>query len=205
MRRTIADPPAPAAAGLRERKKQKTRMAIQREAMRLFQKQGYDETTIEQIAAAVEISPSTFFNYFPTKEDLVTFDNYDPLLEAAFAARPSDEPLGIAIRRAVAQQLSTILERDRDVILARAKLALSVPALRARFWEETEKAQGFIRAMIARRTGGDPDAFELRVTAAIVISAMFIAVMDWASSNGRADLVKLVNHALDVVEEGARI
>src|SRR5439155_11062608 len=55
--------PAP---GLRERKKQRTRDAIQREAMRLFQDQGYEATTIEQIAEAVEISPSTFFNYFPS-------------------------------------------------------------------------------------------------------------------------------------------
>ena len=53
--------------GLRERKKQKTRESIQRTALRLFEKQGYEGTTIEQIAAAAEISPSTFFNYFPTK------------------------------------------------------------------------------------------------------------------------------------------
>ncbi len=51
--------------GLRERKKQKTRESIQRTALRLFGKQGYEATTVEQIAAAAEISPSTFFNYFP--------------------------------------------------------------------------------------------------------------------------------------------
>ena len=74
----------PIARGLRERKKLKTKEAIQREALRLFQEQGYDETTIEQIAEAVEISPSTFFNYFPTKEDVVIQDPYDPLFISSF-------------------------------------------------------------------------------------------------------------------------
>ena len=67
------------AVGLRERKKQKTRESIQRTALRLFERQGYEETTIEQIAAAAEISESTFFNYFPTKEDVVLYDAYDPV------------------------------------------------------------------------------------------------------------------------------
>jgi AcrR family transcriptional regulator len=203
MKRTVTDLPTPAALGLRERKKQKTRNAIQREAMRLFAKQGYAETTIEQIAEAVEISPSTFFNYFPSKEELIAFDDYDPLLAAAFAARPKDEPLGIAIRRAIVDQLSTILKRDRDLVLARAKLALSVPELRARFWEETQKSQDFVQKLITQRTRKDPNAYEVRVAASIIVSAMFVAVLEWVSQDGRDDLAKLVNRALDVVEAGA--
>jgi len=78
----------PMARGLRERKKLKTRESIQREAMRLFQMQGYEETTIEQIAAAVEISPSTFFNYFPNKEDVVLYDALDlPSMDPATRRR----------------------------------------------------------------------------------------------------------------------
>ncbi|TMB71576.1 MAG: TetR family transcriptional regulator, partial [Chloroflexi bacterium] len=86
-------------SGLRERKKQKTRESIQRAALRLFVKQGYEETTIEQIAAAAEISPSTFFNYFPTKEDVVLFDAYDPMAIRMFLERPKDEPLNVVVRR----------------------------------------------------------------------------------------------------------
>lgn len=69
----------PLLPGLRERKKAKTRAAIQHEALRLFREQGYDETKIEQIAAAVEVSESTIYRYFPTKEDLVLWDEFDPL------------------------------------------------------------------------------------------------------------------------------
>jgi AcrR family transcriptional regulator len=71
----------PPLLGLRERKKAKTRAAIQHE-------QGYDETKIEQISAAVEISDSTIYRYFPTKEDLVLWDEFDPLLIEAFKEQP---------------------------------------------------------------------------------------------------------------------
>src|SRR5712692_10233594 len=97
--------------GLRERKKQKTRESIQRTALRLFEKQGYEETTIEQIAAAVEISPSTFFNYFPTKEDVVLYDAYDPMLAKLLLERPAGEPLSISLRR-VLEAMGDVFERD---------------------------------------------------------------------------------------------
>src|ERR1700694_4306632 len=91
--------------GVRERKKLKTRESIQRTALRLFEKQGYEETTIEQIAAAAEISPSTFFNYFPTKEDVVLYDAYAPVAIRMFLERPKDEPLNVGLRK-VLQRLA---------------------------------------------------------------------------------------------------
>src|SRR3989475_1811626 len=109
--------------GLRERKKQKTRESIQRTALRLFEKQGYEETTIEEIAAAAEISPSTFFNYFPTKEDVVLFDEYDPMLFPILTDAPPGETLRQSIHR-VLQAFAVILEQDREDILERSRLAL---------------------------------------------------------------------------------
>ncbi|HYQ36885.1 MAG TPA: TetR family transcriptional regulator, partial [Mycobacterium sp.] len=76
--------------GLRERKKIKTRLAIRREAFRLFDANGYAATTVEQIAEAAEVSPSTFFRYFPSKESLLLADDLDPLVLAAFKAQPPD-------------------------------------------------------------------------------------------------------------------
>jgi AcrR family transcriptional regulator len=190
--------------GLRERKKQKTRESIQRTALRLFEKQGYEETTIEQIAAAAEISPSTFFNYFPTKEDAVLYDVYDPMAIGMFLERPKDEPLNVGVRQ-VLEGLAATFERDEHLILARGRLFLKVPELRARLWDEVERTQVLIAQLLAERTGRRPDDFELRVTARVVASAMFEASIEWMRSNGRHGLVDLVNRALDVVESGARL
>jgi AcrR family transcriptional regulator len=190
--------------GLRERKKLKTKEAIQREAMRMFQEQGYDETTIEQIAAAAEISPSTFFNYFPTKEDVVLFDRYDPMLVATMAARPPGESLSAGIRAAM-EGLGALLERDQDIVLARAKLALEAPALRARFWEEMEKARDLLVGIMVARTGRDPNDFELKVVAMVLVTATFEACLEWMRRDGRGNLVELVNQALELVHIGARL
>jgi len=194
----------PMGQGLRERKKQKTRESIQREAMRLFGKQGYEETTVEQIAAAVEVSPSTFFNYFPSKEDGVLYDAYDPVIATLLLERPANEPLSVAIR-AVLEAMGDVFERDREIILARAKLWIEVPVLRARLWEELEKAQAFMSALIAQRSGRDMDDFEIRVTVMIVVVAAFEAMREWVRQDGKGSFVDLVNRALNLVDAGARL
>ena len=192
------------AGGLRQRKKQKTRDAIQREAMRLFQEQGYEATTIDQIAAAVDISPSTFFNYFPAKEDVVTYDKYDPMLLASLAGGPPGEPLSVALRRAL-RELADVFDRDREMILARARLGLEVPELRARLWEEIERAQQQLCAIAAARSGRDPDDFELRVVAIALAAAAFEGMREWLRRDGRGNLVELIDHALDALQVSARL
>ena len=190
--------------GLRERKKQKTRESIQRTALGLFDKRGYEQTTIEQIAAGAEISPSTFFNYFPTKEDVVLYDAYDPVAIRMFLKRPKDEPLYVGLRE-VLQNLAATFERDERMILARGRLFLEVPELRARLWDEAERTQQLILQMLAERTGRRADDFELRVTARVVTAALLEASKEWMRSNGRHGLANLANRALDVVESGARL
>jgi len=191
--------------GLRERKKLKTRNAIQREAMRLFQERGYEETTIEQIAEAVEISPSTFFNYFPTKEDVVFYDPYDPLFISMLMALPSDEPLGSALRRTVSEGLAAIFKTDREVIVARGKLIMEVPSLRARVWEELERSQDLFCGVLAERTGRDPHDFELRVMTMMTIAAIYTAGVEWLREGGQGDLLEVYNRALDIAEAGVRL
>ena len=185
-------------SGLRERKKQKTKEAIQREAMRLFLERGYEETTIEQIANAADISPSTFFNYFPTKEDVVLYDRYDPMLLSMLTHRPADEPISASLRSAM-QGLDAAMAQDRDMVFARAKLALETPDLRARFWEELEKARELIAGVVAARTGRSPHDYEVRVLSMVVVTAAFEACLEWLRNGGEGSLMKLVDRAMDVI------
>ncbi len=194
----------PLARGLRERKKQKTRESIQREAMRLIGKQGYEQTTIEQIAAAVEISPSTFFNYFPSKEDVVLYDAYDPVLASLFFERPADEPLSISFRR-VLEGMGGLFERDHEIILARGKLWFEVPALRARLWEEVEKAEVLMSTLVAERSGRAADDFETRVAVMVMVAAAMEAMREWLRRDGKGSFVTLINQALELVDAGARL
>jgi len=185
-------------SGLRERKKQKTKEAIQREAMRLFLERGYEETTIEQIANAADISPSTFFNYFPTKEDVVLYDRYDPMLLSMLTHRPADEPISASLRSAM-QGLDTAMAQDREMVFARAKLALETPDLRARLWEELEKARELIAGVVAARTGRSPHDYEVRVLSMVVVTAAFEACLEWLRNGGEGSLMKLVDRAMNVI------
>src|SRR6202050_5561478 len=92
---------APRPDGVRERKKARTRASLREHALRLFRDQGYTATTVEQIAAAAEVSPSTFFRYFPTKEDLVLQDDMDTRMAEAFARQPPELAPVAALRAAM--------------------------------------------------------------------------------------------------------
>jgi AcrR family transcriptional regulator len=185
-------------AGLRERKKQRTKASIQREALRLFKKRGYDETTIEDIAEAADISPSTFFNYFPSKEDVVIYDEYDPQVFAALMA-DTGRPLGQSILDAI-EAMAGIFESDRDAIYERAKLSLEVPELRARTWEELEKAQRQFAAVMAVRMGRDAQDFEVRVVALALVGAAFEAALEWVNTGGRGSMLSLFKRALEAID-----
>jgi AcrR family transcriptional regulator len=187
--------------GLRERKKQKTRSAIQREAMRLFQEQGYEATTVEQIAEAAEISQSTFFRYFPTKEDVVLLDDYDPVIAQMIAERPADEPAVTAIRKALTEAIGVVFVEDQELVRDRISFMLSVPAIRSRMFDQSSETHRMLCAVISERSGRDPDSFDVRVVIGAIIGAMNAAVMHWAE-HPDTNLEKLTARALEVVESG---
>src|SRR6202011_2833044 len=150
----------------------------------------------EQNPAAAGDFPRTFFNYFPTKEDVVLYDAYDPIAIRMLLERPKDEPLNVGLRK-VLESLAAAFERDERMILARGRFFLEVPELRARMWDEVERTQLLVVEILAERSGRRPDDFELLVTARIVIAALLEASKEWMRSNGRTGLVELTNRALD--------
>ncbi|MYS83312.1 TetR family transcriptional regulator [Embleya scabrispora] len=190
--------------GLRERKKIKTRQAIRREAYRLFREHGYDATTVDQIAEAAEISPSTFFRYFPTKEDLVLTDEYDPVLVEILRTAPQGTSLVRVVRTGVLDALREILRVDGEELATRMTLVLNVPALRRRTYEQQMQTWVLITEAFAARTGRSANDMELRVAAASINAAMGEAIMGWARNGCTEDLVELVDQALALLETGLR-
>jgi AcrR family transcriptional regulator len=183
--------------GLRERKKLKTRQIVQREALRLFLRQGYEETTVEQIADAAEISSSTFFRYFATKEDIVLTHDYAPLFTAAFERRPETEPLLKKLQRAACETLERILDQDRAELLARLQLVTRAPALQARYWQQHRKRLRLLAEYLGRQTGRNESDFEIRVAAAALFGAIIEAELFWAEHGGKPSLVELIEKAFE--------
>ncbi len=174
-------PPADAPpVGLRERKKARTRAVIQSHALRLFAEQGYAETTVDEIAAAAEVSQSTFFRYFPTKEDVVLHDRYDPLLIAAFHAQPAEVSPIEALRRAMIDILGALPPDASELERLRGSLIFAVPELRARFMDELASAIGMIAEAVAQRIGRDPDEFVVRNFVGAVMGVALAAASDMA-------------------------
>ncbi|MBX6381432.1 MAG: TetR family transcriptional regulator [Microbispora sp.] len=198
-------PPDRAVTGLRERKKAKTRRTIQEQALRLFAERGYDATTVEQIAEAAEVSPSTFFRYFPTKEDVVTQDDYDPLLMEAIKTQPPDLPPLTALRRAFRTAFESITAEELDQMLARTKLSLSVPALRTRTVDALFTTIDMLAGAVAERAGRDPRSPAVRTLAGAVMGVTFPALSTWVEQDGRTPLPVLIDEALGYLEAGLPI
>lgn len=188
--------------GLRERKKAKTRAAIQRHALRLFRERGYAATTVDQIAEAAEISPSTFFRYFPTKEDVVLLDDYDPLVVEHIRAQPPEVGPVAAIRAAFRRVFEDMPPQEWEAERQRQGLIRAVPELRARQLQQWAKAIDLIAGAIAERTGHSPDDLRVRATAGAVIGVSLAAGAHVVEGTyDRADYER-IDEALALLEKG---
>ena len=177
-------PDATARPGLRERKKARTRAAIREHALRLFREQGYDATTVEQIAEAAEVSPSTFFRYFPTKEDVVLQDDLDLVWMDAFRAQPRDLGPIAAMRAAVRAAFADLAADDLEQLREAMDLAVAVPAVRARMLEEMARTSQRIAEAVAERSGRNAGDFTVRAVAGAVIG---IAMAAWFDDPGNLE------------------
>ncbi|WP_443052491.1 TetR/AcrR family transcriptional regulator [Streptomyces sp. NBC_00299] len=188
--------------GLRERKKIKTRTAIREATYALIKEQGYDATTIEQIAERAEVSPSTVFRYFPTKEDIVLTDEYDPVLLDELRRRPADEPWMESLRYVMKLAIAAATDEEPEAVRLRSHLLVQVPAVRSRMLESMSVTGRMLGEAIAERTGRARDSFEVRVFTMSLIGALAEVSLYWAENGFEDDLNDLVDRALDVVEHG---
>ena len=173
--------------GLRERKKARTRASIREHALRLFGEQGYAATRVEQIAEAAEVSPATFYRYFPTKEDVVLQDDLDLLtLEALEAQPPGLSPLA-AVRGAVAAARAGFTAEERERFRQTTELTMAVPEIRARALDEFARTIDVTAAVLARRSGRKPDDVAVRALAGAIFGVILASTLP-VLEQGRIDL-----------------
>lgn len=197
--------------GLRERKKARTRATIRDEALRLFREQGYHATTVEQIAAAAEVSPSTFFRYFPTKEDVVWQDEIEPLMLEAIAQQPPELGVVAATRAALRTVVAALGPQQWDEIRQTSELAMTIPEVRARAMDDFARTVTLMAGAVAKRTGLSPDDLRVRTTSGAIFGAILAATSataPWDSYHGdeiNLDMFQRIDDALGVLEEGLRL
>jgi AcrR family transcriptional regulator len=200
----VTDVDLPQHTSLRERKKARTRAAIREHALRLFREQGYDATTVEQIAAAAEVSPSTFFRYFPTKEDVILRDDFDDRAFEAFDRQPASLPPIVAFRAAMRETIATFTPADWAEFQEMSAIGMSNPQVRARMVDEMSRMIESAVDALAKRTGRSPADLAVRVYAGAMIGAIMAVMGPEAYSEGTVDAQSFgrIDDALAVLESG---
>jgi AcrR family transcriptional regulator len=183
----------------RQRKKNATRERLRASALRLFGEQGYDATTVEQIAAAAGVSHMTFFRYFPAKEDVALSNSYHPLIATFIAQTPVTWPLTRRIRTVLVDGLRQIYGTERDALLAQNRLIVSTPALRERLWAQQVATQQLILEALSASQDDPHPSFPDRVTVAACLAAATTAVLAWVENDGTPELPDLIEQAFDTL------
>lgn len=188
--------------GLRDRKKLAAMRRIQEVALDLFDERGFAAVTIEQIADAADVSPSSVYRYFGTKEQVVLWDEVDVRLFDAVEAELASRPPVEAMRRAVADVLTRFFDQDDDLAKRKTRYALEEPALRPALLEQTDEFTQRIATALARAAGQPTDDLEPQVIAATLVAAMLTAARHWQAHGYRTPIADELNRALAIVERG---
>jgi AcrR family transcriptional regulator len=172
------------APGLRQRKRLQTRERLTRVAMALFLERGFEATTLDDIAAAADISRRSFFHYFASKEDVVFAwqEESTAALITAVAARPAGESMLAAAENAISAMIRHLKPGEA---IAMAQLKRDNPALQARDQVKYEKLERALAEALGRRAGHKSERLQARLVAMIATGAMRIGGDIWTAEGAR--------------------
>jgi AcrR family transcriptional regulator len=187
-----------AGPGLRQRKLQATRERLARAAMALFLERGFEATTIDDIAAAADVSRRSFFHYFASKEDVVTAwqEGAAAALVAEVVARPSGESMLTAAENAIAAAVKRI---DPAEAAAMSRLKRDNPALRARDQLKYEKLERALAEGLSQRARTKADKLKARLVAMIATGAMRVGGESWIGEGAREKPEAFVKRTFDAI------
>ncbi|MFE0461603.1 TetR family transcriptional regulator [Kitasatospora sp. NPDC058965] len=181
-------------------------------AMDLFATQGYEETTVDQIAAAAGVARRTFFRYFRSKEEAIFPDHDDTLVRVAdllASAEPEEHPLDVVCRGI--KEVLRMYASTPAVSVARYQLIRQVPALREREIAVVARYERlFTRYLLGRfdasetippgwQHGGDDDSMLAEVSAAAVVAAHNHVLRRWLRAGGHGDVEVQLDHSFEVI------
>ena len=187
---------------LRERKKARTRESLIRVAHQLFQQQGFEATTVEQIVDAAEVSRRTFFRYFPAKEAVVFPYNEQRLARLSEALDRGPE--GLAGVRAALLELARDFVRERATMLAQQRLIKASPALAALERQHDDQWEAALARALGRG-GNKGQKRRARWMAGAMMGMTRAILSDWYATEARTDLVRLANQGFDLLETGIKV
>lgn len=189
--------------GLRERKKRERRRCIEEAAIALFERDGFDATTIEAIAAAADIAPRTFFYYFPTKEDVVLADYADRLARilGEFGQRPHTEHPWDALRASFVTVAADYQAR-RTELIRRFTIMASNASVYARSLQLQSGWEDALAQVLDQRSGPDAETIEPRLLAAASLACMRSSLRHWLATGQKAALPALIDECFDRLAHG---
>jgi AcrR family transcriptional regulator len=195
-------------AGLRERKKQETRIALSWAAVRLAVERGLDNVRVEDIAAEAGVSLRTFRNYFSSKAEAIASRHVERIVRIGeeLRARPAEEPLWDAIRSAVATQFPLGqdgpggTEPPDEQWVAGVRLMMTEPTLQGEIARAAGVAEQRLAEAIAERTG--TEGLYPRLVAAVLGAATAVAIGEWMRADPPVPMADLLTEALDRLTAG---
>lgn len=188
--------------GLRERQRTAAMLRIQSVALDLFERRGFDEVTIEEIAEASAVSPSSIYRYFGTKEQLVLWDEFDPGMQEAFARAVADPVPLLGLRRAVMAALDSFSEADERRVIRRLRLAATTPSLEQATLAQTYSVARLVEQVLAGQLGRDVSDLEVQVFAHALTGGLLGMFHHWQGTGFREPMRDIVARVFEIFEEG---
>lgn len=173
---------------------ERTRKRLQDEAVRLFTDRGYDNVTVEEIAAAAGVSHMTFFRHFPTKVSVLLDDPYDPIIGAMVARTDPSLPALERVRTGLLDSWASIDEPEDESTRARFRILANHDDLVARAWANNRQTELVI--VDALSSTGVP-RLQARIATGAVMGALMAALIDWGEDDASGPLGDRVRLALD--------
>lgn len=190
-------------SGIRARKKTERRHRIEDAALTLFETNGFGATTIEDIAAASDIAPRTFFSYFTTKEDVVLADyaaRLERIVEELEQQPPGASPWNAL--RAAFSVVASDYQRERHALIRRFTIMAATPSIQARNLQLQAGWEDALAQALTSRTDGAHDGADPRLLAAAALAGMRASLHQWFATGHRAPLPTILDTAFDQLGEG---